>query len=70
MIRARTTRMSEGYTVFYPGYVQYLAKFNAVPLPATLALAGDYLCSPTVEGAVRSGEAAADRLLQTAEPRG
>ena len=70
VIRARTTRMSEGYTVFYPGYVQYLAKFNAVPLPATLALAGDYLCSPTVEGAVRSGEAAADRLLQAAEPRG
>ena len=32
-------------------------------LPSRLALAGDYLVAPTVEGAVRSGLAAARRLL-------
>jgi protoporphyrinogen/coproporphyrinogen III oxidase len=70
VLRARTTRLNAGYTIFYPGYLRHLQKFASRPLPANLALAGDYLCAPTVEGAVRSGEAAADRLLQAIKPRG
>jgi protoporphyrinogen/coproporphyrinogen III oxidase len=70
VLRARTTRLSAGYTIFYPGYLHHLRKFSSLPLPANVALAGDYVCAPTVEGAVRSGEAAADRLLQSIKPRG
>jgi protoporphyrinogen oxidase len=64
--RARATRFTDGYTIYYPGYLKHLSSFSALPQPANVALAGDYLCSPTVEGAVRSGQAAADRLLKAA----
>jgi protoporphyrinogen oxidase len=64
--RARATRFTDGYTIYYPGYLKHLSNFSALPHIPNVALAGDYLCSPTVEGAVRSGEAAAERLLKTA----
>ena len=64
--RARATRFTDGYTIYYPGYLKHLSSFSALPHSANVALAGDYLCSPTVEGAVRSGQAAADRLLKAA----
>lgn len=61
--RARVYPVPEGYALFYPGYLRHLQQFDAVELPPRLALAGDYLVAPTVEGAVRSGRAAARRLL-------
>ena len=52
----------DGHTQFVPGYVRHLAKFDEQWLPERLAVAGDYLVAPTVEGAVVSGERAALRL--------
>jgi protoporphyrinogen oxidase len=66
VLRARVHRISEGYTVFWPGYLEHLLRFNADWLPRTLVLAGDYLVSPTVEGAVISGRRAASLLLRRA----
>lgn len=62
--RARVTTFPDGYSVFYPGYLRHLQRFSELPIPACLAMAGDYLVAPTVEGAVRSGLQAAERLLQ------
>jgi protoporphyrinogen oxidase len=61
--RARVYRFPEGYTVFYPGYLRHLRQFDPNHVPARIALAGDYLVSPTVEGAVLSGTRAVARLL-------
>jgi protoporphyrinogen/coproporphyrinogen III oxidase len=61
--KVRLRVLPDGHTLFPPGSSQRLRAFGAVPLPAGLALAGDYLGAPNVEGAVRSGEAAARRLL-------
>ncbi|HLU24749.1 MAG TPA: NAD(P)/FAD-dependent oxidoreductase [Longimicrobiales bacterium] len=61
---ARLYRFPEGGTIFYPGYLTRLGRFNPAWLPPRLALAGDYLVAPTVEGAVRSGERAARRVLE------
>jgi len=61
--RARVYRFPDAGVAFYPGYLRHLAAFDADWLPSRLALAGDYLVAPTVEGAVRSGLAAARRLL-------
>lgn len=61
--RAKLYRFADGGTLFYPGYLRHLSAFDPAWLPARLALAGDYLVAPTVEGAVRSGSAAARRLL-------
>jgi oxygen-dependent protoporphyrinogen oxidase len=58
---AKLYRHAEGYPVFYPGYLKHLRAFPAHAIPRVM-LAGDYLVSPTVEGAVRSGERAALRL--------
>ncbi|HEX6939745.1 MAG TPA: FAD-dependent oxidoreductase [Longimicrobiales bacterium] len=63
VIRARVFRFPEGSAAFYPGYLRHLAAFDPRWLPRRLALAGDYLVAPTVEGAVRSGLSAARRLL-------
>jgi predicted NAD/FAD-dependent oxidoreductase len=61
--RARVYRFPDGYTNFYPGYLRHLGRFDAGEVPARVFLAGDYLVSPTVEGAVLSGSRAAARLL-------
>jgi protoporphyrinogen/coproporphyrinogen III oxidase len=60
--RARVYRFEEGYTVFYPGYVRHVHAADPSPW-RRIALAGDYLVAPTVEGAVVSGLRAAERLL-------
>lgn len=62
VVRARATFFQDGYTVFYPGYLHHLRRFAELAIPANVALAGDYLVAPTVEGAVRSGLNAARRL--------
>ncbi|MGH7448719.1 MAG: FAD-dependent oxidoreductase, partial [Longimicrobiales bacterium] len=60
---AHVFRYDHGYTIFPPGYLGHIARFDDAWLPARVALAGDYLIAPTVEGAVRSGERAARRVL-------
>lgn len=62
IIRARVYRHPGGSTIFYPGYLEHLRRFDPDTLPARIALAGDYLVAPTVEGAVRSGVRAARRV--------
>ncbi|HSJ23835.1 MAG TPA: FAD-dependent oxidoreductase, partial [Longimicrobiales bacterium] len=56
-------RWPDGYTLFPPGHLQHIRAFPATSLPANIALAGDYLVAPSVEGAVRSGTRAARRVL-------
>ena len=62
--RTRLYRHPVGYPVFYPGYLKHLRQFPAAALPRGIALAGDYLVGPTVEGALRSGERAAESVLR------
>jgi protoporphyrinogen oxidase len=63
MIRhAKLYRHQEGYPLFYPGYLQHLRAFPAAA-QQRVCLAGDYMVSPTVEGAIRSGARAAQRLI-------
>jgi oxygen-dependent protoporphyrinogen oxidase len=65
--RIRQTKLYRhplGYPVFYPGYLKHLRRFPADALPREIALAGDYLVGPTVEGALRSGERAAEAVLR------
>lgn len=62
--RAKLYRHLEGYPAFYPGYLKHLRRYPAASLPRGVQLAGDYLVSPTVEGAFRSGERAAQALLR------
>ena len=62
---ARLVRIPAGGFIPYPGYFTRLAGYDEAAresLPARLALAGDWLVAPTVEGAVRGGLAAADRI--------
>ena len=59
---AKLYRHVEGYPVFYSGYLQHLKNFPPYAVPRVM-LAGDYLVSPTIEGALRSGERAALRLF-------
>lgn len=63
VLETRVYRFPQGYTLFRPGYMRHLATFEESWLPGNVALAGDYLAAPTVEGAVLSGERAARRLL-------
>jgi protoporphyrinogen/coproporphyrinogen III oxidase len=55
-------RFDDGYTLFPPGYLQHLTRFDPAWLPPNVGLAGQYLQAPTVEGAVRSGQIAARRI--------
>jgi protoporphyrinogen/coproporphyrinogen III oxidase len=64
------TRYDHGYTIFYPGYLRHLTRFDPAWLPARVTLAGDYMLAPSVEGAVRSGERAAERVLAQPAPSG
>ncbi len=60
---ARVVRLPASTFVPSPGHFQRLRSQDPARWPARMALAGDYLVSPTVEGAVRSGLAAADRII-------
>ena len=64
IVRARVYRWREGAPVFYPGYLHQLARFREDDIEGTLplAIAGDFLHTPSVEGSTISGERAADRL--------
>lgn len=55
-------RHRAGVPVFGVGWLRRLAAFRAGLHPAPIALAGDYLASPSIDGAVRSGEEAAARV--------
>jgi oxygen-dependent protoporphyrinogen oxidase len=59
-----------GWTVFYPGHLGALPALRGAAFDAAerVALAGDYLYVPTVEGAVTSGLAAAERLASRIVP--
>jgi oxygen-dependent protoporphyrinogen oxidase len=63
--RVRVYRWPQGSPVFYPGYLGWLGAFGggAVEGDGPIALAGDYLVSPTIEGAVTAGMRAAERIL-------
>lgn len=62
VLEARRVRLDDAVWLPTPAHFQRLAAFTQDSLPPWLALAGDYLVAPTVEGAVRSGLAAADRI--------
>jgi len=64
VVRGRLFRFPDGGSLFYPGYLRHLRRFDPAWLPPRLALAGDYLVAPTVEGAVRSGRKAAAAILR------
>lgn len=55
---ARVYRFEDAYTVFEPGHIRRLHGYDAAWLSPRVALAGDYLTAPSVEGAVRSGRRA------------
>ncbi len=69
--RARVYRFPEGTPVPGPGHAAAVRRARELiaEIRAPLALAGDYLSLPIVEGAVESGERAADRLLRVATGR-
>lgn len=62
--RARVYRWPSGAPVFFPGYLRHLGSFRRTNPEGSmpLTLAGDYLYSPSVEGAVASGTEAVRRL--------
>jgi protoporphyrinogen/coproporphyrinogen III oxidase len=59
----QVSRFPAGYTLFPPGHLRHVRSFPATAVPPRLALAGDYLVAPSVEGAIRSGNRAARRVL-------
>jgi protoporphyrinogen oxidase len=61
--QSRVFRFRDAYTLFDPAHVRRLRAFDGDWLPAGLALAGDHMVAPSVEGAVRSGRRAAQRVL-------
>src|SRR5690606_35777575 len=63
VLRARTYAFPEARPLFRPGPVAGMRASRTEGLPRGGGLAGDYLVAPTVEGAVRSGGAAARRVL-------
>lgn len=62
--RARVYVFEEGSTLLPAGGLRRLATYDPEWLPRGVALAGDYLGAPTVEGAVRSGVSAARELMR------
>jgi oxygen-dependent protoporphyrinogen oxidase len=64
--RARVFRFEEGTPLAAPGFLAHRARGRALESSLTLpiALAGDYLTMPIVEGAVASGEQAAERIVR------
>jgi protoporphyrinogen/coproporphyrinogen III oxidase len=63
VVESRVTRFDDGCSVFHPGHLRALLRFDDAWLPPGVGLAGDYLMAPSVEGAVRSGVRAARRVL-------
>jgi len=65
ILQARFYDWRHGWTVFGPGSLGRLPALRSLAFDSapSAVLAGDWLYSPTVEGAVTSGLAAADRLL-------
>ena len=57
-------RLREGVPLFAVGWVRRLAAMRRTLGPAPIAVAGDYLASPSLEGAVRTGEEAAERVVR------
>jgi predicted NAD/FAD-dependent oxidoreductase len=64
--RARVFRFDEGTPLAAPGFVAHRAVARQLEdsLAVPVALAGDYLTMPLVEGAVVSGEQAAARIVR------
>lgn len=63
--RARVYRWPAGNPLVYPRYLAHLAALRGgVERPGPVVLAGDYLYTPSVEGAVTSGARAARRLAE------
>lgn len=62
VVEARLVRLRESTFVPAPGHFGRIAGADMSAIPPRIALAGDYLVAPTVEGAVRSGIRAADRI--------
>jgi oxygen-dependent protoporphyrinogen oxidase len=64
--RARVFRFDHGTPLAAPGFLAHRATGRRLmdPLPGSIALAGDYLTMPLVEGAVSSGERAAERIVR------
>ena len=63
IVRAKLYRHVDGYPLFYPGYLKHLRAFPLTAQTHRVLLAGDYLVSPTVEGAIRSGARSAAQLM-------
>ncbi|HEU0299106.1 MAG TPA: FAD-dependent oxidoreductase, partial [Longimicrobium sp.] len=65
IVGTRLYTWRDGWTIFGPGSLGRLSALRATALDSAdrAVLAGDWLYAPTVEGAVTSGLAAADRLL-------
>lgn len=65
-IRAvRVYRWEHAWTVFRAGALRHLARLRDVEMHPRIALAGEHLSAPNVEGAVTSGIRAAERILST-----
>jgi oxygen-dependent protoporphyrinogen oxidase len=64
--RARVIRFEEGTPLATPGFLAHRAagRHLADSLTLPIALAGDYLTMPFIEGAVASGEHAAERIVR------
>lgn len=61
---AKVYRHESGFTQFYPGYLRHLASWDDGWVRGRVEVVGDWRVAPTVEGAVRSGEAGAARILE------